>query len=162
MNLKRGLKTIPWMGALLALWIAGCTPAGSPSQDPKKLLSEYISRSFAVSQSGDRARLVELLTGDARRRLEAWSEDQFREAFVEAKRQFVKLAYQEVKSVTADEVTITYELSYIDQARGSDAKVTQRKLARILRDPAQNTRWAIAEVRNLRELIEFRDELALP
>lgn len=161
MALYMGSQKKVWVLTLLVF--TACTSKGVPQSDPKKLLSEYISKSFAVNSTGERAQLLTFLTGDAHRRLNAWSDDQFRTAFVESKRQFVKLAYQEIKAVGKDEVSITYELSYVDQNRGADAKITQRKLARIVRDPSQpQDYWRISDVRNLRELIEFRNEMALP
>ncbi len=136
-----------------------CTNHSNVAADPKKVLQEYISRSFAVKSESDRQGLLSLLTREAKSRLSAWSEDQFREAFIDSKRQFVKLAFTEVKAESSQETSITYELSYIDQAKGHDAKVTQKKLAQMVQDQG---RWLISDVRNIKELVEYRDEMSLP
>jgi hypothetical protein len=146
---------------LLSLAAGGCTShsetgAGS---DPKRVLNEYISRSFAVKSPADRQEMLQLLTHEAKSRLSAWSDDQFREAFMESKRQFVKLVFTESKSQSPASISVTYELSYLDQAKGHDAKVTQKKLAQLLLDSGH---WLIADVKNIKELVEYRDEMTLP
>jgi hypothetical protein len=131
--------------------------------DPKKVIQEYISRSFAVKSASDREALLALLTRDAKNRLSAWSDDQFREAFIDSKRQFVKLAFTESKSESPVETSITYELSYVDQSRGqnkgNDAKITQKKLAQLVKE---QDHWLISDVRNIKELVEYKDEMSLP
>ncbi|MGZ3689680.1 MAG: hypothetical protein ACXWPM_13030 [Bdellovibrionota bacterium] len=144
------------MGLIFAL---SCTPKPVASNDPKARLQDYISQSFAIKSAGDRGELMNYLTGEARRRLEAWSEEQFREAFIESKRQFVKLAFREVKPVSPTEMKITYELTYVDQGRGHDAKVTNKKLCQM---DLVNGKWLIADVQNIKELVEYQNELSLP
>jgi hypothetical protein len=140
-------------------FIASCTQHAGTKDDPKGRLTEYISRSFSVKGMDDRQELVAFLTGDAKARLLAWSEDQFRAAFIDSKRQFVKLAISEVKSISQTETSITYELTYIDQAKGKDAKVTQKKLCQMNNESGK---WFISDVKNIKELIEYRNEMALP
>lgn len=146
---------------LLALMVvaSGCTQKTGLSDDPKQVLTDYISKSFAVRSIEDRREMLQFLGGEAQSRLAAWSEEQFREAFVESKRQFIKFRIQEIKPSTENETSITYELTYLDQNKGEDAKITQKKLALIRKTSGK---WLIAEVRSLKELIEFQNELSLP
>lgn len=149
------------LAAVLALGFsgAGCTARAPGPQDPERALSDYISLSFASKSPEDRPRLAALLTGEARERLLTWSDDQFREAFVDSKRKFVKLGITQRKPVNENEVSLTYELIYLDEGRGHEAKITNRKLARIVREEG---RWKISEVRNVKELIEYKNEMSLP
>ena len=147
--------------ALLALFIllSACTGSQNLPGDPKSRLEQYITKSFAVKEPEDRAAMSEFLTGEAKRRLTAWSDAQFLLAFVETKRTFDRLLIRETRKVSATEVSITYEISYIEKVDTRTRKVTNRKLASMLQE--QGT-WYISEVRNLSELIEFQDELSLP
>ncbi len=155
-NSKRVLKLAA--AVVLATGLSACFGEKPVSNDPKVRLQEYISRSFAVDAVEDRQEMLGYLGGTAKTRLAAWTDEQFRRAFVEQKRQFVKLAFKEVKPVSPTEVNITYELTYLDQGRG-DARVTNRKLSQLV---LENQRWVIAEVRNINELIEYRNEMSLP
>jgi hypothetical protein len=146
------------LAAALAIGLSGCFGGKPVSNDPKIRLQEYISRSFAVDGPEDRQEMLGYLGGTARTRLAAWTDEQFRRAFIEQKRQFVRLAFKEVKPVSPTEVSVTYELTYLDQTRG-DARVTHRKLSQMV---LENQRWVIAEVRNINELIEYRNEMSLP
>jgi hypothetical protein len=148
------------MGVFLGLGAGlGCNRGPSSSDDPKAFLQEYISQSFTVSTLKDREVLAHYLTGPAKNRLVAWSDEQFMDAFIQSKRQFVRLIFTEVKTVSPKEVAITYELTFLDQGKGHDAKVTNKKLAQLVRE---QDRWFIAEVRNVKELIEYKNELSLP
>jgi hypothetical protein len=148
-----------WVASgLLVLLASACTLDGGRSEDPKRRLTEYISRSFVVKAPGDRASLMPYLTGESKRRLVAWSDEQFRQAFIDTKRVFVKLAMREVKTVSSTEISITYELTYLDQSKGHDAKVTNRKLAHMV---LEQGRWMIGEVRNIKELVEYRDGMTI-
>lgn len=139
------------------LFQAGCTRDNSPGGDYKRRIQDYISKSFAARGASDRGELLRYLTGDAKRRLGAWSDEQFQQAFVDSKRQFVKLAFREVKQPTPKEVSVTYELTYIDQRH--DARVTNKKLAQLV---LENGEWLIADVKNIKELVEYRNEMSLP
>ena len=147
-----------WVALGVVLAAAGCNGARQSPDDPKHRLNEYISKSFGVKGVDDRNALASFLTGQAKIRLYAWSDEQFRQAFVDSKRQFIKLVFTETKPVSADEVSITYELSYIDQGRGHDAKVTNRKLAQMVRE---NGKWMIRDVSNIKEMVEYRNEMSL-
>ncbi len=137
----------------------GCSLRRQGANDPKSRLQDYISQSFAISGPQDREALSRFLIGPAKTRLAAWSDDQFRTAFLENRRQFVKLVFSEVRNLSPKEVNITYELTYLDQSKGHDAKVTHKKMAQLTQDRDQ---WYIAEVRNMKELIEYKNEMALP
>jgi hypothetical protein len=141
-----------------ALALAGCQDRAG-GEDPKRQLNEYISHSFAIKSPEDRGKLLGYLGGEARTRLTAWSDEQFRSAFIEHKKEFIKLAFREVKPVSDSRVSITYELTYLDQTKGKDAKVTQKKMAEMSKDAG---RWLITDVRSIKELIEYREELSLP
>jgi hypothetical protein len=144
---------------LVCFALSACNRGPSVPEDPKRRLSEYISRSFSVKSVQDREDLLTYLTGEAKTRLAAWSPDQFHSAFIESKRQFIKLVFNEMKSVSPNEVNITYELTYLDQGRGHDAKVTNKKLSYLI---LQQGRWLIRDVHNIKELVEYRNEMALP
>lgn len=150
---------------LFALTVNSCNTSSFELNDPKNTLKEYVSKSFSVRSPEDRKELLKLLTGEVKARLTGWSDDQFMEAFVDSKREFIKLAFREVKSISANEVNITYELVFMDKGkpRGGDAaheaKVTSRKLCRLVQE---NGKWLITDVRNIKELLEFQGELALP
>ncbi|MBU6374800.1 MAG: hypothetical protein KGQ59_02285 [Bdellovibrionales bacterium] len=139
--------------------LTSCSKSQTGGADPKVRLRDYISQSFAVSGPEDREALSKFLTGQAKARLAAWSDEQFRAAFVENKRQFVNLVFSEVRTLSPGQINITYELTYFDQSKGHDAKVTQKKMAQLSQDREQ---WLIAEVRNIKELIEYKNEMALP
>jgi hypothetical protein len=147
------------VGLLLLGIGASCQKKPQGDGSPKELLQGYISKSFSVQGPEDRRELITFLTGEAKSRLSAWSDDQFKQAFIENKRQFVKLVIQDTKEVSPAEINLTYELTFLDQARGQDAKVTNKKMAQMKNDQG---RWLISEVRNLKEMVEYRNEMSLP
>lgn len=138
---------------------AGCTPKSADESDPQKVINQYISQSFAVKSPAQKQELLNYLTREAKSRLSAWSDDQFREAFIENKRQFLKLAFKDSKTISPTETSVTYELSYLDQAKNHDARVTQKKLAQLVLEQGQ---WKISDVQNIKELVEYRNEMTLP
>ncbi len=149
---------------LIAIGSIACTKSSDSANEPKGRIKEYIAQSFSVKNSADRAILSAFLTGSAKNRLEGWSEEQFREAFVESKREFIKLVFQEVKTISPHEVEITYELTYQDRGKGRDgrshqAKVINKKLCQMV---LENGKWYIADVKNIKELVEYGNELSLP
>jgi len=141
------------------LGVVSCSQNRGEMAQPKAVLSEYIQRSFAVSKIEDKAGLVELLTGDAKSRLSSWSDEQFSESWIHSKRSFVRLVIHDQKVLSESRVNITYELEYDDRSKGKDLRVTQMKNASLVLDSAH---WRIEEVRNIKELIEYKDELSLP
>lgn len=145
--------------ALIMVVLFGCTTKQQPNGDPKQVIKEYIQKSFSIKTINERKDLEKFLVGEAKTRMSAWSEAQFYRAFVEVKREFGNLVFKETKDISPAEMNVVYELSYIDQNRGHDAKVTQKKMAKLV---SQEGRWLIESVRNLKETVEFRNELALP
>jgi len=138
------------------LW--ACTPSVIDNT-PTKVLESYIQISFNAKSLDDKKKMEDLLTGDTRTRLEAWSDEQFLKAFVETEKKFKGLKVLESKKVSDDEVALTYELSYLEGPKDKSALVTQRKLCSIVR---QDSAWKIKEVRSIRESIEYLKELSLP
>ena len=122
-------------------------------------LKEYISKSFSVKSTRDKKALLDLLTGKARLRLEAWSDDQFEKAFLGASREFLKLEFKEIKDVTPRETAITYEVSYRQKGASSETMVTHRRISTLVLD---SNVWRISDVKNLKELVSFQDEMTLP
>ena len=150
-----GLIMCPIIGLTI---LSGCSK-NSSSGDPKKRLAEYISLSFSVKDTPDRLALAQYLTGNAKTRLVAWSDDQFRQAFMDTKRKFLKLVIQEMKARSATETEVTYEITYIDQSKGRDAKVTNKKMSEMTLDQGK---WLIKDVHNIKELVEYQNEMSLP
>jgi hypothetical protein len=105
------MKKAFW-GLVLCAMAASCTPKQESKEDAKSRLNDYISLSFAVKGVDDRRTLSGYLTGEAKSRLDAWSDDQFQAAFIDSKRKFIKLAFKELKPVSPTEVSLTYELTY--------------------------------------------------
>lgn len=147
------------IAALIFGGLTGCTSSKKAPDTPKDFLQDYISQSFAVNDLKDREVLIRYLTGAAKTRLVAWSDEQFVDAFIKSRRQFVNLSVSEIKTQSPKEVAITYELTYLDQSKGHDAKVTHKKFAQLIRS---EEKWLISEVKNLKELIEYKNEMSLP
>jgi len=126
---------------------------------PQKRLEGYISKSFSINKVEDRRGLEDYLTGPTKTRLTSWSDDQFKSAFVDSKRIFKNLLIRDVKEVSEKVVSITYELTYIDQKSNAGAKVTSRKVSQMTK---LGGIWYISEVRNIKEMIEYTNELSLP
>ncbi len=144
---------------VLLSWV-GCTPKEGTMQEPKDVLSSYITQSFAVASIADKAKMAEYLGGDAKIRLLAWSDEQFKSAFIDTKKKFVKLVILESKSINASKVALTYELSFVDESKGKEAKVTLKKMSELEKN--DQGKWIIVNVQSLKEVIEFKDELSLP
>ncbi len=141
---------------------ASCQPKFNTGSDPRTTLKEYIEKSFNITQVSDRTVLESYLIGPARSRLSAWSADQFHSAFIESKRKYIKFAISETKAVNNSEVNITYELTYSEKGKKestNESKVTQRKISFLV---LKDNRWFIQDVRNIKELIEYQDEMTLP
>lgn len=146
--------------------MAGCTPQASRQGDPvQNALKDYISRSFQIKGLADRDSILSFLAGEAKTRLAAWSDEQFLQAFVDNKREFVKLLIVEDKKISPTEETITYELTYTDYGRdksqksGGGAQVTSKKLCHFVN---QDGKWLINEMRNIKEMVEYRNEMTFP
>jgi len=157
MSSERKFFSLLLSGALM-LAAGGCSKKVAGENDPKQRLVDYIAQSFKVSDVRDREKLIAFLSGGAKNRLVAWSDEQFREAFVDTKRQFIKLAIREVKSLSDTETNVTYELTYTDQGKGVDARVTHKRMCELV---LENNQWFIREVHNIKELIEYKNEMSL-
>lgn len=143
---------------VLFVTLMSCTQTQQHGNDPKRRLTEYIERSFNVRTVEDKAGLLGYLSGEAKNRLASWSDEQFREAYIESKRKFDKLVFNEIKQLSPKETAITYVLTYTDK-RGSDVQITNKKLCKMT---LENDKWLISEVRNIKELIEYKNEMSLP
>lgn len=153
---------IAFIAVLLLLFACNrhsSTGSDHENDSPEDRLKGYISKSFVLSTIGERDDLVKYLTGEAADRLKGWTDQQFKDAFLEAKRTFIKFQIFEVKKLAKDQINIVYELAYMDQSRGKDAKVTQKKLCQMVQ---KDGTWLIREVQSIKELVEFRNELSLP
>lgn len=151
------LRFIPTLLIVLVLG-SSCSKKTAGDNDPKQRLTDYISTSFSVRDTSDRNKLTGYLTGGAKNRLVSWSDEQFRLAFVDSKREFVKLAIREVKPVNANRTDVTYELTYTDQGRGPDARVTTKRMCEM---SFEDGKWMIREVKNIKELIEYKNEITI-
>lgn len=151
-------KRLPFW--LIALGLLGaCTQRSSTDADAKQRLTDYIAISFSAKKEADRDKLLDYLSGGAKNRLVSWSDEQFKQAFIDSKRQFVKLAIREMKNLSATEANVTYELTYLDQTKGADARVTNKRMCEMV---LENGKWTIREVHNIKELIEYKNEMSLP
>jgi hypothetical protein len=156
---KKSFIIVTVAAFLAVLALSACDSTQKDANDPKQRLNEYISKSFGAKSLEDKTELMTYLTGEAKARLSAWSEDQFRQAFIDSKRQFLKLAFKEAKKVSPDEMDITYEISYLDNARGTNVRVTNKKMGTLVQE---NGKWMIKDVHNIKELIEYQNEMSLP
>ena len=160
---NRMVKSSRWSRFGLALTfllsLAACTHGEDLKGGPVDTLKGYINKSLDVKSAEDRKILTGYLTGEAKTRFASWSDEQFRQAFIESKRQYIKLLIKEVKNSSPTEANITYEFTYLDQSRGENAKVTNKKLCTVVQ--AQG-KWLISDVRNIKELVEFQREMTLP
>lgn len=148
---------------LLLSWVfigVACTTGKTPSQeDAKSRLSNYISKTFQVQKIEDRTTLESFLTGEAKQRMVSWDDEQFLRAFLDSKRKFEKLAFKEVQRINDQEVAITYELTYLDKNAKKDIRMTNKKMAYLTRE---NDVWYIKDVKNIKLLVEYQDEMTLP
>ena len=153
------------LSALLGVGLmVSCTNKVNVVGDPKQRLTEYIGRTFAIRSESDQETLLSYLTGDVKARLQSWSKDQFREAFIENKREFLKMTIREMKQISDHEVEMTYELKYHEfgskiAGHANRATITNKKLCQMV---LIQGKWMISDVRSIKELLEFNDELAIP
>ena len=152
------------LSSALCTLVSGCVFLSACTQSPgdttpAKVLENYIHLSFNVKSIDDKRKMEELLTGDTKAKLAAWSPEQFNRAFVEAVKKFERLKILESKKISDQEYALTYELSYQDGPSEKTAEVTQRKLGTIVQEEGT---WKIKEVRSIRESIEYLKEFSLP
>lgn len=143
--------------AVASILQSGCTSKEpTSSSDPAGRLKAYVEKSFSVSSPADRKAMLEFLSGDAKERLESWSDEQFAQAFLDQKRKFEKLALKDIRIPTPQEAIVTYELTYLDV---NQSRRTQKKAATL---GFSGGNWKIQSVRNLREIVEYQNELTIP
>lgn len=148
-----------WILVVVILCLSSCSGSQPFPKDPKDVIKAYISTSFGLRNVKDRVDLERYLTGDAKSRLASWSNQQLSKAFIERKRKFIKLKFLETKKISPNEVNVTYELTYLDQGSQKERKITNKKLSFLV---FKKEKWLIREVRNIRELVEYQNEMALP
>lgn len=141
---------------LLAVVVFGCTQ-NTQKDSPQKTLSEYVARSFAIKSLEDKAKLLELTTGEVKTTLEKLDENSFRHYFIDGKKQFIALKVRDERKLDAERYSITYELTYVNDSSESKDKVTNKKHALFV---SQNGKWVISEVRNLKTFIEHQNEMS--
>lgn len=153
-----------WMRALVGstvvlsiVFVAGCFKFGTDKESPQGTLSEYISRSFAIKAVEEKARLIELTSGEVRGVLESMAPDAFKRYFIDSKREFVSMKIKDERKLAENRYSITYELSYINTSSESKDQVTNKKHAIIILD---GSHWRIDEVRNLKTFIEHQNEIS--
>jgi hypothetical protein len=142
------------------LVIAACTSVkdGPGSLSARSTVSNYIAKTFQVRSVADKAALEEYLTGEARQRLNAWNDEQFLVAFSDSKRKFEKLQFREVEALNENEVNVTYELTFVER-KDRESRTTTKKMAHVV---LRDGRWLIENVRNIKLLVEYQDEMSLP
>lgn len=150
-------KTILVMVGAIALFAAGCTRSGIDKDSPEKTLSDYIGRSFTLTNFDEKEKLQELTTGEVKDTLDKLDADSFKRHFVDSKRKFVSLKIKDERKLDDDRYSITYELTYTSKSGESDDKVTNKKHAVFAR---QDGKWLISEVRNIKTYIEHQNELS--
>lgn len=134
------------------------------AETPQRVLSEYVSRSFAVKAPVEKSKLLELTTGEVKKAIEQLDEAAFRSYFIDSKRDFLGLKVKDERKVGDGQYSITYELSYMSRglpvatsAEPSVDRVTNKKHALFVN---QDGKWLISEVKNLKTLIEHQNEMS--
>ena len=148
---------------LLAALMSGCTKSSQKLDAPEKVLSEYVARSFAMKSLDDRDKLAQLSTGQVKGELQKLDTATLQRYFVNSKKTFVSLKIRDERKLSPDRVSITYELTYMNDIPKtsnfpeSRDKVTNRKHAIFVRE---NGGWLISEVRNEKTYIEHQNALS--
>lgn len=146
------------------LIITACTQNGSNQPNsPQHTLSEYVSRSFGVSAPVDKLKLLELTTGEVKKTIDSLSELEFRENFLNSKREFRSLKIKDERVVNDSQYSITYEISFSKTTQSPDSKdpmvdlITNKKSAVLVKS---GDHWLISEVKNLKTFIEHQNEMS--
>jgi hypothetical protein len=158
-NQRTGLWNRIFQGWGCGILMVSACVGGPEESTPVKVLEHYVQASFHAMGVQDKKVMESLLTGDTKARLEAWSEEQFKKAFIDERKTFKELRILENRKVSASEVILVYELSYQQGPKEKEVRITQRKLGTLVREQQD---WKIKEVRNIRESIEYLEELSLP
>lgn len=141
--------------------VAGCNGTSKDST-PQKILSEYVSRSFAVKGTPDKSKLLELTTGEVRKTIDSMDEQSFKNNFLEKNREFIGLKVRDERKLSEEKYSITYELTYQTKANVVDGTpsndtVTNKKHAIFEK---KEGKWLISEVKNLKTMIEHQNEIS--
>jgi hypothetical protein len=151
-------RSLVALGIILLGLISGCSKTTNKNS-PQSTLSEYVARTFAIKSSSDKLQLTELTTGQVRELLEKVTDDEFKNNFLEHKKQFVSLKIRDERKVGDDKYSITYELTYKEGSTpDSSGTVTTKKHALFHKE---GDRWLIAEVRNIKTFIEHQNEMSI-
>lgn len=147
-----------WVSVALSAALLAALPActGAKKGDPKSVLGEYVSRSLVIKDTGDKSKLMELTTGDAKQTLERLSDGDFKSNFIDSHREFISLKIRDERPLTETRFSITYELTYKSRTPNSDDLVTLKKHAVLVKE-GQPPRWLISEVQNLKTNVEHQN-----
>lgn len=151
MCIKKTAAVLAWS---LLLSLTACT--GKKEQTPQETLSEYVSRSFGVTAPSDKAKLTELATGQVKEALEGLNDEDFKRNFVDTKRELVALKIKDERKLADGRFSITYEIAYVNKSSESQDKLTSKKHAIFVNE---NGKWLVAEVQNLKTVMEHQTEL---
>ncbi len=147
----------------LVLWIGligtSCNRSIDPvANQPKAVLTDYVQLTFNIKSYDERNKLSAYLEGDLKTKVQGWTEAEFKEAFIDSKRVFEKMTFTDIKKINEQEYSITYDVVFTEQRKGSPVKVTNHKLVKFL---LIDQKWKITEVRSLKELLEYQGELSV-
>jgi len=137
--------------------VSGCHFGKKEEGSPQRILSDYVSRSFAVKDFGEKSRLVELTTGEVKEILDRLDEAAFKETFVDSRREFVHLKIKDERQLEPGKYSITYELAYVTKCDENVDKVTNKKHAVFVNEEGK---WRISSVQNLKTFIEHQNEIS--
>jgi hypothetical protein len=139
------------------LCASACTTRHYEQNSPQGVLSEYISRSFSVSGTADKAKLIEMTTAEVKNALEKLDDESFKKYFLQEKKQFLSMKIKDERKITDEKYSITYELTYLNTSSISKDKVTNKKHALFEKNSGK---WLISEVRNIKTSIEHQNDLS--
>lgn len=139
--------------------VAACTKSTPKADTPEGALHSYVVAAFEARQLGDKKKLMELSTGDARGYLERMSDEDFRKQFVDAKLQFVSMKARDLRQEVSGDTSLVYELSYKDARGGSPTVHTNKKIAYLTKDEAGH--WRIKATKNVKTFVERKEDLLI-
>lgn len=142
----------------LVLLLAACTKA--PKTDtPEGALNAYVNAAFAVKGPGDRQKLIDLSTGDARGFLERMTDEDFRKQFIDSNLRFVSVDTKDMREENSGDVSLVYELSYREGSNTSPTVHTNKKIAYLTKDAEGH--WRIRATKNVKSFVEMKEELVV-
>ncbi len=159
MSINNFLKVTCVIAVIL---FGACTGSKLQNGAPKDVLTEYVSRSFAVKSLADKVKLVELTTGEVKKVLEEMKDESFQQYFVAQKKEFISLKVKDERSLSDNTYSITYELTFKQQSLAFDGQlsqdlITNKKHAVFVKNDGH---WIISEVKNLKTDIEHQNEMS--